>query len=168
MQRRSPRGRPMIPFGITCVCVLGSWPQILFVSLASSLVSSTSPLVSCFYRCYNCWCQSISWSWLWVGKPGKVLHFLLLCFAFFTLLFFSIGLFDEGLGRIGGLRLAGLAPEYCEWDRGAEKTFAGSHVSFSLKIGSEDQKMVFIPNYAPGYGSFASFRGTILTSGTRS
>ena len=41
----------------------------------------------------------------------QVKSFLLLCFAFFTLLFSSIGLFDEGLGRIEGIGLAGLAPE---------------------------------------------------------
>ena len=29
----------------TCVCVLGPWPRIFFVSLASSLVSSTPPLL---------------------------------------------------------------------------------------------------------------------------
>ena len=28
MQRRSARGRPIIPFEITCVCVLGPWPRI--------------------------------------------------------------------------------------------------------------------------------------------
>ena len=41
----------------------------------------------------------------------RVKPFLLLCFAFFTLLFSSIGLFDEVLSRIGGIGLAGLAPD---------------------------------------------------------
>ena len=70
---------------------------------------STPPLVSCFHQCYGCWCQVF----LEVGieLEKRVKSVLLLCFAFFTLLFSSIGLFDDGLGRKGAIGLAGSAPE---------------------------------------------------------
>ena len=46
-----------------------------------------------------------------VELEKRVKSILLLCFAFFALLLSSIGLFDEGLGRKGGIGLACLAPE---------------------------------------------------------
>ena len=147
MQRCSPRGRPMIPFWITCVCVLGPWPWIFFVSLASILVSPTSPLVSCFHQCYNCWCQTISWSWHWVGKTGKVV-FAPLLWLFYSP-FLQHGAVRWGFRQNRGNRTCrpGARVVWVGW-RG-RKIFGGSHINFSLKFGGEDQKKVFIPNYAP-------------------
>ena len=85
----------------------------------------------------------------------RVKYVLFFCFAFFTLLFSSIGLFDEGLGKKGknrtsklGARVAWLGKGGRKIFGGADKIFGGAHVNFSLEIGSEDQKKVFIPNYA--------------------
>ena len=102
-QKRSPRGRPVIPFGITCVCVLGPWPRIFLCPWPRALCPR-------FHLWYYVFINAIIvgvkvFYGVSIDLEKRVKSFLLLCFAIFTLLFSSIGLFDEGLGRIGVIGL---------------------------------------------------------------
>ena len=121
MQRWSPKGRPWPRGDILNHLRPFPWPREVLFSEGLSLASDYFCVLGLEFCVLNSTSGIMFSSMLYVGAKvffevgieleKRVKSVLLLCFAFFTLLFSSIGLFDEDLGRKGEIGLAGPAPE---------------------------------------------------------